>query len=330
MTNVVSTEEKKLSNPHDRFFKQILSRPELATDLIRYYLPAEIVTLLDLTTVQIAKDSFVDKELQTHFSDLLYQVSTHDGNPAYVYTLFDHKSYSDSDVAFQLFRYQARIWEQLPRLDKNKLPPIFPVVFYHGVSQWTVNPAFGALFPEKTPPALLPFLPNFQYHVIDLSRYSDDEMRGAILLRVTLLLFKYVLREDLREHLPEILSLLNQLADRTTGLEYLETALRYLYHGAKAVTLVDLRQAINQVFREGDELMSTIAEVLVEQGRVDGLREGILESIGIVLELKFGAQGLQLLPEIQQIADVDLLRHVQKSLRTVATVAQLRAMYQPT
>lgn len=294
--------------------------------------------MLDLTTVQIAKDSFVDKELQTHFSDLLYQVSTHDGNPAYVYTLFDHKSYSDSDVAFQLFRYQARIWEQLPRLDKNKLPPIFPAVFYHGVNQWTVEPAFGALFREKTPPALLPFLPNFQYYIIDLSRYSDDEIRGAILLRVTLLLFKYVLREDLREHLPEILSLLNQLADRRTGLEYLETALRYLYHGAKAVTLVDLRQAVNQVFNEGGELMATIAETLVEQGRVDGLREGrvdglregILESIGIVLELKFGAQGLQLLPEIQQIADVDLLRQVQKSLRTVATVAQLRAMYQPT
>lgn len=143
----------------------------MATDLIRYYLPAEIVTLLDLTTVQIAKDSFVDKELQTHFSDLLYQVSTHDGNLAYVYTLFDHKSYVDSDVAFQLFRYQARIWEQLPRLEKNKLPPIFPVVFYHGVSKWTVDPAFGTLFPEKTSPSLLPYLPNFQYHIIDLSGF---------------------------------------------------------------------------------------------------------------------------------------------------------------
>jgi hypothetical protein len=97
---------------------------------------------------------------------------------------------------------------------------------------------------------VLPFLPNFQYHIIDLSRYSDDEIRGTILLRVTLLLFKYVLREDLREHLPEILNLLNQLADQRTGLEYLETALRYLYHGAKAVTLADLRSAVEQVFRE--------------------------------------------------------------------------------
>jgi predicted transposase/invertase (TIGR01784 family) len=171
MTSAKPTEEKKLTNPHDRFFKQMLSRPEVATDLMRYYLPAEIVTLLDLTTVQIAKDSFVDKELQTHFSDLLYQVRTQDGNPAYIYTLFDHKSYSDSDVAFQLLRYKARIWEQLPRLDKNKLPPIFPVVFYHGVTKWTVELTFAALFPEKTPPSLLPFLPNFQYHIIDLSGF---------------------------------------------------------------------------------------------------------------------------------------------------------------
>jgi hypothetical protein len=103
-------------------------------------------------------------------------------------------------------------------------------------------------------------------------------------------------------------------------------------HGAKAVTLVDLRQAVNQVFTEGNELMATIAEGLVEQGRVegriDGLREGILESIGIVLELKFGAQGLQLLPEIQQIEDVDLLRKVQNSMRSVMTVADVCAIYQ--
>jgi hypothetical protein len=103
-----------------------------------------------------------------------------------------------------------------------------------------------------------------------------------------------------------------------------------LYYGAKAVTLADLRSTVEQIFAEGDELMTTIAEGLMEQGRVDGLREGILESIGIVLELKFGAQGLQLLPELQQIADVDLLRQVQWSLRTVATVAQVRALYQRT
>lgn len=46
--------------------------------------------------------------------------------------------------------------------------------------------------------------------------------------------------------------------------------------------------------------MATIAEVLVEQGRVDGLREGILESIGIV-----------------------------RSLRMTVTIDQVRAIYQP-
>jgi|LakMenEpi03Aug12_release.lakeMendotaPanAssembly.Ray.scaffolds.fasta_scaffold29442_2 hypothetical protein len=51
MTNPAPTEEKKLTNPHDRFFKQMLSRPEVATDLIRYYLPADIISLLGLTTV---------------------------------------------------------------------------------------------------------------------------------------------------------------------------------------------------------------------------------------------------------------------------------------
>lgn len=49
----------KLVNPHDRFFRFLLSRPESATDLLRYYLPPAITALIDLTiTPKVMKDSF--------------------------------------------------------------------------------------------------------------------------------------------------------------------------------------------------------------------------------------------------------------------------------
>lgn len=60
-----------LSNPHDRFFKDLFSRQEAARDFLQHYLPTDIVPLLDLDSLDIRKDSFIDPDLQEHFSDLL-------------------------------------------------------------------------------------------------------------------------------------------------------------------------------------------------------------------------------------------------------------------
>ena len=102
---------KEVYQPHDKFFKELMSRKESAEDFLRYYLPPEIVNKLDLSTLFISKDSFVDKELGEHFSDILYQINLKDGREAKVCVLIDHKSSPDGLVAFQLLRYMVRAWE---------------------------------------------------------------------------------------------------------------------------------------------------------------------------------------------------------------------------
>lgn len=95
--------------------------------------------------------------------------------------------------------------------------------------------------------------------------------------------------------------------------------------------------------------MTTIAETLMEQGRIEGKAEGkwegkvegkregkaegihenVLESIEILLELKFGVTGLALLPEIQQIDNINTLQLIQKSMRIVTSIDEVRVLYQP-
>lgn len=111
--------------------------------------------------------------------------------------------------------------------------------------------------------------------------------------------------------------------------------LRYLSHGARHLSMEELREAVEQAIEE-DESMTTIAETLMDQGRREGeikgrregLRETILESIEILLELKFGVAGLALLPEIQQIDNITVLQLIQRSMRIVTTVDEVRALYQ--
>ena len=75
----------EISNPHNKFFKEVFSRREVAVDFFRNYLPNDVFSCLDEESIYLRKDSFVDKELRTYFSDLLYQASLKDGTDSYVY-----------------------------------------------------------------------------------------------------------------------------------------------------------------------------------------------------------------------------------------------------
>jgi flagellar biosynthesis/type III secretory pathway protein FliH len=65
------------------------------------------------------------------------------------------------------------------------------------------------------------------------------------------------------------------LENQEKALQSLATVLRYLTVTAERVTPEQMRQALEPVLRyEGDELMSTLAQQWLEQGRQEGWQEG--------------------------------------------------------
>lgn len=328
-------------NPHDRFFKQVMSDPAIARDFVQNYLPADVVGQIELSSLELSSESFVDAALQAHHTDLLFTLKLRDGEDGLAYLLFEHKSYADRLVAFQLLRYLVRVWEHSLR-QYNRLVPVVPVVVYHGEFDWQVRPGFRWLV--QAPDAFKRYVPEFEYTLCDLTGLGDAEIRGEILLRVTLTVLKHIFQDDFGPRFTETLRLLDSLARQQTGLEYLQTLLRYVSVGAKHVTPEHLREAVDQAFPEGDEIMATVAEQWVEQGMKrgwqqgmeqglergleQGRREGILANIEFALELKFGAEGTLLLPNIYKVSDLDVLRAVQQAVRTASSLDQVHAVLQ--
>jgi hypothetical protein len=64
------------------------------------------------------------------------------------------------------------------------------------------------------------------------------------------------------------------------------------------------------------------------EGKAEGLREGLLEAIELGLKLRFGAEGLQCLPAVQQLADIEALRRVKQAIETAATLDEFRQKMQ--
>ncbi|MGH9835071.1 MAG: Rpn family recombination-promoting nuclease/putative transposase [Blastocatellia bacterium] len=263
----------EISNPHDKFFKATFGRLDVAADFLAHYLPPEVAAALDLTTLELTKDSFVDAELQEHFSDLLYRGRMKRGGAAYVYLLFEHKSAPEELVAFQLLRYKARIWEPLARGKAKKLPPIIPLVIYHGQRPWRIPRNFGALIEwGEAEQALRKYVDEFEHLLLDLSAFSDEDIIGAVLVCVVLLTMKHIFDDDLIKRLPEIARLLPR-GDQS-ALECFVMVIRYVSAVSRPLTVSEFERLKEQLPKEMEEIMETMASTWINEGMQKGLRQG--------------------------------------------------------
>lgn len=75
---------KKTPTPHDATFRQFLTQPEIARDLMQIHLPAELRAICDLSTLKLESGSFVEDDLRQCFSDVLYSLKTAAGHTRFV------------------------------------------------------------------------------------------------------------------------------------------------------------------------------------------------------------------------------------------------------
>ena len=320
-----------ISNPHDKLFKQIWSDRETARDFLANYLPGEIIKLIDLNTLEIRKDSFIEPNLTEFFSDLLYSVSFGDQS-GYIYLLFEHKSYTDKTTALQLLTYMCNIWKLQIKQERLPLPVIVPLVLYHGREKWNGSNDLSHLM-RGTHKQLLAYIPDFSFVLVDLSEYSDDQIKGAILSRAGLLLLKHVFTPGYEKKFPEILSLLRTLLEKQTGLQYIETIIRYILNTAEDMAVADLKNMVEKnLSADQGEMIMTLAEKIkqegiqegIKQGIQQGIRQGLIEAIEMGLHLRFGAEGYRIMPDIYRIEDINVLRAVKEAVKNVKTLDEIK------
>ena len=65
---------KDIPSSHDEFFKNIMGRVENARTYMTHYLPAEIVSRMDLNSLEVDIAGYVDDDLNAYFSDVVATV----------------------------------------------------------------------------------------------------------------------------------------------------------------------------------------------------------------------------------------------------------------
>ncbi|HHV07275.1 MAG TPA: Rpn family recombination-promoting nuclease/putative transposase [Firmicutes bacterium] len=276
----------EIHNPHDKFFKETLGKVAVAEDFLLNYLPPSIKSIVDITSLEPQKDSFISRELQESYTDLLFKtrIKQYEG---YIYFLFEHKSYPSRDIAYQLLRYMVDIWAaKIEKEGLEHLPIIIPLVVYHGQQNWRIKTTLGALIPgyEQLSEDVKSFVPDYKYLLYDVSEFTDDEIKGQAQLKILLTMFRDIHRnrEGVIQSILRSVGYLQELEDKQTGIECLKTMMSYVFGVGKNLGRTDVDRIIKEIettYPEGSEAVMTIAEMLRAEGREEGREEGRLEVV---------------------------------------------------
>jgi len=173
------------------------------------------------------------------------------------------------------------------------------------------------------------YIPDFGFEMYDLHRFSDDQIKGTIINRVMMMLFKHIFNPELRHKLPDIFSLFQTLMEKETGLQWLEVVIRYLASvlDEDVLSLKQIKEIAEQaISKETGEYVMTLAEKLRKEGEKKGKLEGLKEAIELGVTLKFPGDIDTVMDRVNKTDDLDLLVKIKEAIKTASHISEILAL----
>ena len=133
-------------------------------------------------------------------------------------------------------------------------------------------------------------------------------------------------RADPARRLREKLALTRRLYDLGYTPEQVRLAFRFVDWLLRLPD--ELRTQFAQELRTFEEerqmtYITSIEELGIEKGRIEGLREGII----LALELKFGDAAQPIIAEIREVNDLGMIEQIMARIKTAPTLGDVRRIY---
>ena len=275
------TEAVKKAN-HDSLIKKAMESPIAAKELLSEYLPAEFKDFINLDTLKIEKESFIEDSLKTKFSDIIYSAkakesanNTSNSKDVLIYTLLEHQSTPDYWVALRLWKYCMLLLERHAK-GKEKLPVIIPLVLYNGKKKYNAPLNIWDLFSNSE---LAKQTMSENYRLIDLESMSDDEIDYEKHLSFLLYVMKHIHDRDTLSMLKDVMAKCTKALIIDKGQDYVHTKLIFWYTNSKVPA--ENKQLLEEIIvnnlpKEDQEvIMRTVADTYIDEGIAIGEARGI-------------------------------------------------------
>ena len=271
--------QKQVFQPDDRIFRKMMEDKENVKAYLEHFFP-KIAQIADLNSLRQENTSSLLPDLKLFLSDIIYRCRFRGSEKKHFYfsLLFEHKSAPDKHVAIQVGLYVMLMMHRMSRLNGQEIEPVVPLVFYNGKDAWKPQ-TLKQLF-EKHPhfEKLQTYIPDFTFLFKDIAREPIER-----LLDIQLSYFRSLILSMALKHQPDLIlnyiTVIFDLKDK----EQLRSAVVYFLAVIERSPREFMDELKNIEFTTKAETMSTL-EMLLEQGRQEGLEIGIQKGIKEGLE----------------------------------------------
>ena len=173
-----------LRNAKDNSVKIILDEPELFAEFLRNFIPIDILKNVSPSNIEDISERLISLVSEQKDGDTIKRVSLDDGNSLFVITIVEHESKVNFRSTFKMLLYIALIlndYETEANRDARitytkdfKYPPVLPIIFYDGDSEWTAETNF--LNRTEMSDIFYKYIPKFEYELVSLKDYSFTDL----------------------------------------------------------------------------------------------------------------------------------------------------------
>ena len=265
----------KINNVHDKFFRASMGHQSVAIDFIQHHFPKKISKALNTKSLKLLQQSFIKKDLQEHFSDLVFSCKLAD-KPAYLTLLIEHQSSPDKMMAFRIHQYLFGLLSNYRKQHPDKLlPAVYALVFYHGeTTPYPYSLSLQSCFDDP-----LNIMSEVLYQditLVDVNQLPDEVLKKQQWIGPVTSALKYIRQQEMAPFALEILSSLQWSMDKYEAQEMLELLLNYLFNAGNIEDIDSfVESSIEQLSSPIRSEMMTFAEKMEERGIQKGMQKGI-------------------------------------------------------
>ncbi|KPA18660.1 transposase YhgA family protein [Candidatus Magnetomorum sp. HK-1] len=197
-------------------------------------------------------------------------------------------------------------------IEKECITVVLPVIMYHGQKDWNVDENLSAVYCSAD--SFVNYVPEFDFELIDLSNFKDDQITGNAYLRVAMLVMKHYNSDQFDEIFSTILSLLAEHLNEGTTIHFIATVTLYSsshkLRGKKWLTSNIENNYIKAFGEKGGNVMNTVGNIWIEQGIKKGLIKKAREMVIEATKIKYNNASQPLTSILQSIKDEEILNNL--------------------
>jgi predicted transposase/invertase (TIGR01784 family) len=258
-------------SPHDRIVRSTMSQPQVIKEFFSNYLPANIKKEIDIDSIQLQKDSFVDDKLRMQITDLLY-TAQFGQRQGYLYLLVEHQSTPDKLMPYRLLKYKLSIMDHhLKTTNDKQLPIIYPLIFYSGKRPYNHSTNIFDLFGNQK--QLAEDILYKPYQLLDLKQIPDDKLKAQLWFGVLGRIMKHIYSKNVLPYFQGIMPELKIIADQGNN-DYTYSIITYLFEAGEIPDQSEFIETVKTGLSVNEEKIMTLAQQYESRGEARGKAEG--------------------------------------------------------